>query len=251
MKTVVTGAAGFISGQRHQDGLAPGPGVGARRAGGADQHRQGADPRLQLWLTRLLRHAAGERPPGDHAEGHPRFPGGLRRDRGEGHPAGVGRREHHLARLRGHHPARHGLGLSMACGTNGFVPNKRKLEEIQPHMTGCGSTSPPARGSATPRSWASRSTGSTGPAGTSGTWWRSGSAAGWPSPSACRWCRCRKTPTGFRRWPGPAGRRAPWATAGWAAAGRRATQGAVPGGNGGTRKPRGGAPLAWIAHIVR
>lgn len=28
-----------------------------------------------------------------------------------------------------------GLGLSMACGTNGFVLNKRKLEEILPHMT--------------------------------------------------------------------------------------------------------------------
>lgn len=27
------------------------------------------------------------------------------------------------------------LGLSMACGTNGFVLNKRKLEEILPHMT--------------------------------------------------------------------------------------------------------------------
>ena len=32
---------------------------------------------------------------------------------------------------------RHGasLGLSMACGTNGFVLNRRKLEEILPHMT--------------------------------------------------------------------------------------------------------------------
>lgn len=27
------------------------------------------------------------------------------------------------------------LGLSMACGTNGFVLNRRKLEEILPHMT--------------------------------------------------------------------------------------------------------------------
>ena len=27
------------------------------------------------------------------------------------------------------------LGLSMACGTNGFVLNQRKLEEILPHMT--------------------------------------------------------------------------------------------------------------------
>src|SRR5512141_2887553 len=27
------------------------------------------------------------------------------------------------------------LGLSMACGTNGFVFNQRKLEEILPHMT--------------------------------------------------------------------------------------------------------------------
>ena len=32
---------------------------------------------------------------------------------------------------------RHGseLGLSMACGTNGFVLNERKLEEVLPHMT--------------------------------------------------------------------------------------------------------------------
>jgi len=29
----------------------------------------------------------------------------------------------------------HSLGLSMACGTNGFVLNRRKLEEILPHLT--------------------------------------------------------------------------------------------------------------------
>lgn len=29
----------------------------------------------------------------------------------------------------------HSLGLSMACGTNGFVLTRRKLEEILPHMT--------------------------------------------------------------------------------------------------------------------
>ena len=29
----------------------------------------------------------------------------------------------------------HSLGLSMACGTNGFVLNRRKLEEVLPHLT--------------------------------------------------------------------------------------------------------------------
>ena len=29
----------------------------------------------------------------------------------------------------------HGLGLSMACGTNGFIFNRRRLEEVLPHLT--------------------------------------------------------------------------------------------------------------------
>jgi hypothetical protein len=46
------------------------------------------------------------------------------------------------------------LGLSMAVGTNGFVLNRRKLEEILPHLSTCGSTFRPVNAGATPRAWA-------------------------------------------------------------------------------------------------
>jgi len=54
------------------------------------------------------------------------------------------------------HAVVHGseVGLSMACGTNGFIFNRRKLEEVLPHLTYLRITSRRASASATRRSWA-------------------------------------------------------------------------------------------------